>query len=355
MALQTGNPHATVQDLLAEIDRLRAQVVALSATTADPQVPDVEPLDQSQRSTSRRGAFRVAGGATAAAVVGTLASARPAAANDPNDVVKNVVNATTATTELSGSLNGPILRLENNSTSISSRGLYASSGAQDVAAVRGDNSNSTGIGGVGVSGYAPGGRDLFAFGSGRIAMNPHTFSTATNSYLAGEIHHVSGNLYTMVSPTVRRKLAGPTTAGALHMITPVRAYDSRQAAPAPGQLAGGTTRIVSVADGRGAGGAVTAPNAVPAGATAVLISVTVLDASKSGALSVDLAGANVFPTTFVSWTNPKLRRTARRSNPRAAATNSGVVRVNPTRQIAIRHDGSSGRAHVTVDVLGYYL
>ena len=106
------------------------------------------------------------GGVSAAvAVAGTVLGARPAAAADPNDVVKCTGNATTATTGLTGAFGGEVLRVENTGASGASWAIYARSGAVDVGAIRGDNPNDDGIGGVGVSGFAPGGRDFLAFGS----------------------------------------------------------------------------------------------------------------------------------------------------------------------------------------------
>ena len=251
----------SAEELLDEIDRLRAEVEALREAPPDVRQPD----DAEPEATSRRGMLRLAGVATAAAIAGGLAKASPAAAADPNDVVRDANNAVAGTTILSGSVNAELLRLTN--TGASGRGLLATSAGTDIGAVRGDNSNSTGIGGVGVSGNAPGGRDFLAFGSGRIGMNSHSFTTVDNQYTTGEIHQTNGTLYAMVNTTTRRSIVGPATAGALYVINPARVYDSRLPAPAPGVLASGTNRVVSVADARDlTTGAVTTANLVPPGA-----------------------------------------------------------------------------------------
>ena len=88
----TRESHGTTTELLAEIDRLRTEVLAHSAAEADRTSKPADP-----RST-RRQAIRMGGVSAAVAVAGTVLGARPAAAADPNDVVKCTGNATTATT-----------------------------------------------------------------------------------------------------------------------------------------------------------------------------------------------------------------------------------------------------------------
>ncbi len=79
----------------------------------------------------------------------------------------------------------------------------------------------------------------------------------------------------------------PPTSGAFHAIAPQRAYDSRIAAYTPnGLLAPNASRVVSVADGHNAAGAVTLANAVPLGATAVEINLTAADPTDKNFLAV---------------------------------------------------------------------
>ena len=323
----------TLEHLLAEVERLRSEVAALDADRAR----------RAEFGADRRRAIRIAGAAAAATVVGTVTGAGPAAASDPNDVVKNAANAVTSTTSLSGSFNSEVLRLTN--TAGAGRALLASSQGQDIGAVRGDNSNDSGIGGVGVSGNAPGGRDFLAFGSGRIGLNSHAFSTVANQYTVGEIHQSAGTLYAMVGSTTRRSIAGPATAGALYPVDPFRAYDSRRPAPSPGVITAGSSRLVSVANARDPlTGAVTTANAVPGGATAVVFNLTVTTTTGTGFLAIAPGSAVSATTSIVNW--------------KAGVTvaNSSTVGLDGGRQVRVFAAGGVGAStHFVVDVLGYYL
>ena len=117
------------------------------------------------------------------------------------------------------------------------------------------------------------------------ALPPWSETGPTNGkHLAGELYvDKDGTLWFTVpvpppaaAGTVRFvKLAGSPASGSFHAIDPQRAYDSRQPSYAvKGVLAPNTNRVISVATDDTNGGAVTLPNAVPAGATAVQINVT---------------------------------------------------------------------------------
>jgi anti-sigma factor RsiW len=96
----------SVEELLDEIDRLRAEVEALREAPREARQPDdAQPDDAEPEATSRRGMLRLAGAATAAAIAGGLAKASPAGAADPNDVVRDANNAVAGTTILSGNRN----------------------------------------------------------------------------------------------------------------------------------------------------------------------------------------------------------------------------------------------------------
>jgi hypothetical protein len=318
-----------IHELLAEIDRLRAEVQAIRAA------PQPEP-----RST-RRGALRLAGAAAVGAVGGGLALARPASAADPNDVVKNVSNPVTATTGLTGNLAGTVLQLTNSG---SGRCIQANSLAFDISTIRADNSNSESVGGVALGGFAPGGRDILAGGSGRVAMANHVFNTTNNIYQTGEIHQFAGTFYCMVNGTTRRSIASPSSAGAFYPISPVRAFDSRRPLPSPGRLSTGENRVVSVADGRAlADGSVTLPNAVPDGATAVLYNVVVVDTLSTGFLAVTPGSAAGFSAAIITWFAAG-----------QTLSNSSVIGVDASRQVKV-FCGGPGSTHFIVDVMGYYL
>ena len=142
-----------------------------------------------------------------------------------------------------------------------------------------------------------------------------------------------------------RKLAGPDTAGAFHAVEPFRAYDSRRAAPSPGRLTSGATRVVSVADARnGTTGAVVSANVVPPRARAVTYNVTVTGTVDAGFLAVTPGDAASSPTAAVNW-----------SASSQTIGNAGVVKLDGSRQIKVFCGGVSGSGDFIIDITGYYL
>ena len=110
--------------LQARIVELEARVAQLAArqSGAGSAVGEASPAEEVR---DRRAFLRMAGVGAAAAAGGLLAERRPAAADDPNDVVLNVNNqAVTGITGLRGTIGGaPIRRLENLAGGAESRGL----------------------------------------------------------------------------------------------------------------------------------------------------------------------------------------------------------------------------------------
>lgn len=333
-SIRHESPEPTTSDLMAELDRLRAEVDALKRPG--------EPPSGSPTSHTRRQAFRLAGAASAAAVIGTALSARPAAAADPNDVVKGGPNPVTSSTALTGPVtNGPVLQLSNTGTDQGGLTAICETDRDAILAINLFD-GSDGEGGVAVKASAVRAVDFSAAGSGRIQLNSHFFST-TKVYETGEIHQSGGTLYVMVSPTTRRAIAGPATAGAFHLIDPVRVYDSRRPAPSPGTLAGGSSRLLSVADGRDLStGAVVDADVVPVGATGIAFNLTVTQTSSSGFLSMSAGSATTANASIINW-----------SAPGATLANASVVGVDASRQVRVF--GGAGSTHFLVDVVGYYL
>ncbi|MEZ5143181.1 MAG: hypothetical protein R2726_11785 [Acidimicrobiales bacterium] len=101
------------------------------------------------------------------------------------------------------------------------------------------------------------------------------------------------------TPGTWTKLAGPATAGALHVLgTPTRIYDSRPGNPpdtvVKGPLANGTSRVVSV-------NVAAAGPLVPAGTTAVLVNAGVVGTSTTGFLALYKNGIAYPGTSNVNW------------------------------------------------------
>ena len=329
--------HGRADDVVAELNRLRAEVQRLREEQRSHQASPAA----ATRSGSRRDLLGFAGASAFGVMAGSLAQGRSVSAADPNDVVKNTSNAVTGTTTLDGTIDGPTFSVFNRSIDEPGTALYASADAASPA-VRADNSATAGLGGVGFAGNAPGGRDLLAFGSGRIAMNDHTFGNA-EAYSAGEIHQSGGTLYAMVTPTARRELAGPASAGAFHVVTPTRVYDSRRPQPAFGRIDPNTSRVVAVADVRStATGAVTVPDLVPPGATAIAFTVTVDRTAARGHLYVSPAFETQLLASTINWWGDGM-----------ILANSSIVGVSGDRRIRV-HCGPVGSTDFIIDVTGYY-
>jgi len=131
-------------------------------------------------------------------------------------------------------------------------------------------------------------------------------------------------------------------AGAMHTVTPTRVYDSREALPAPGPLTSGQSRTISVSDGRAlAGGAVTVPNLVPAGATTIAYNLTVVNTVHSGFLSVNPGTSATVTSSAINWFADDL-----------ILANASVVGIDANRRITVIA-GGGGTTDFAVDVVGY--
>lgn len=143
---------------------------------------------------------------------------------------------------------------------------------------------------------------------------------------------------------VLRKLAGPGTAGQLHVIDPVRVYDSRlDASNGRGPMTSGSSRLVSVANGIDlTTGVVSLTDVVPAGATAIAYNLTVVDTGGSGFLAVTAGSSTTFRASSINW-----------SASGQILANGQLAPLDGERRVRI-FAGGGGTAHVLVDVQGYY-
>ena len=141
------------------------------------------------------------------------------------------------------------------------------------------------------------------------------------------------------------KLAGTSTAGAFHSITPSRAYDSRKTAyPVSGPLAPNTSRVVSLADSHTTEGALITANVVPVGATAAQINLTVSSPSNKNFLAVAAGDAASTPTSLLNWDLGVTQ-----------IANAITVPLDASRQIKVFCGDQAGSTDFIVDVFGYYL
>jgi hypothetical protein len=127
-------------------------------------------------------------------------------------------------------------------------------------------------------------------------------------------------------------------------IEPARVFDSRQPAyPQSGPFAPNTSRVLSVANGRNAGGTLTRPNVVPTGATAIAYNVTVTGTTGPNFLAVTPGNVGSFTASAINF------------NGTADVANAGIVSIDTNRQIRVWNGNQSGSTHVIIDVTGYFV
>ena len=356
-----------LQELRAEVDQLRAVVNALTATQAAAQPSaGAEPEGFGGDPTAgRRHVLKLAAASAAAAVAGSVASsANPAAAASGDPVRAGLTTTAQQSTEL---------RYQNNQ-GLSHHVLWVQDGGRSIypenpfprtAAISGWATGAgwvaDGIQGVSeIAGYGGNfdGRGATAFGSAsgirvqgqratiHLLAKPGNSIDANFDRQAGEmVYDPNGDLWLCVTggnPGSWRKLAGPAAAGSFHAIDPIRVYDSRVAQPGPGPLAPGTTRTISVRDGRDlTTGAVTVAGVVPAGATAIAYNLVVTGTVGQGFLSVNPGGNTTVSASSINW-----------SASGQSIANGLVVKLSADRTVTVICGG--GTTDVLIDVLGYY-
>jgi hypothetical protein len=137
---------------------------------------------------------------------------------------------------------------------------------------------------------------------------------------------------------IRGQLAkGPEPAGPLHYLPePLRAYDSRSAPG--GKVTGGQTRTISLSAGKD--GQAATQIAVPPGATGALVTITAVQTTGAGYLTVYSAASPLPPASSLNF-----------GAAGAAVTVSTQVAVNAASEIKLTA-GPAG-FHVIIDVTGY--
>jgi hypothetical protein len=319
--------------LQARVDELEARLAQLAAHQggAGPAVGEASPAEEVG---DRRAFLRMAGVGAAAAAGGLLATARPAAAVDPQDIDMNTTNTATSQTTVTGAFDAPVLQVQNTASTANARALLATANRSGIGTIRADNSAG---GGYGVVGNAVNGADFQAFGSGIYAMQPHLNAVGT-FHRVGDIYHENGTFQACITqgtPGTLRILAGPNTAGSLHVLaSTIRIYDSRPNNP---PFIGIKTPLGQfeerVVDAKQAG-------AAPAGATAVMVNLTIVSQSPAGFLSAFRNGVAWPGNSSVNWERQG-----------QVIANSAVVAVDGGALFLVR---ASQPTDVVIDVVGYY-
>lgn len=378
-----------VHELRAEVAELRSRLDAATTVAAPSPSPATRAgtggpraaTEAAERGLGRRRALLGLAGAAAAGTVAALAPGSPAAADDGDPVVLGADNQAKERTRLidgglsviDGSLehrqaDGMVDALSREHPAISA---WTDTG---VTAVRADADGD----GFGVMATSVKGTGLWARGelTGAIISSPFVgiYAEADDVGIIASGKHAAMQLQPEVgepTDTVRfdwdgllrmqrldqesyegalwlcvaagepgtwRKVAGYDTAGALHLLpAPARVYDSRPGGPPveveKGALpGGGATRTIDLkVNGSG----------VPAGATGALITVLVVNAPRgNGNLTLWAAGQPAPEANTMVWGGDAGRFTTL-----AMSALDDQARV----QVA-----TSTRAHLVLDVVGYY-
>ena len=321
--------------------------------SADPTAGAAEPDGVTDRRQLLRRAGMVAAGAAAGGAAVVLGSAEPAAAAQGTFTGSPAVIATGT---------GP-----GNAIAATSTALIATVDARNGSgtAIFGECSGTTGpgvvgsaLGGAGVMGKSASGygveavadfptakAHLYLMGPSAEPPTPDGLPVPTgrtDAHRDGEIAlDLNRDLWLCTkagTPGTWRRLGGATTAGALVLLdVPVRIYDSRPGNPpevgSKSPMANGAIRTIDTkANGSG----------VPAGATAVLANVTVVNTSASGFLAAFRAGTSTPKASTINWFTAN-----------EIVANTTVVACDANAQISL-YVPLNSRTDVFVDVIGYY-
>lgn len=328
-------------------------------------------IDESRRRLFGKGAAVAA----VAAVAGLASSSKANAANGDTMLVGATNSATTVTTLIQG---GSTFRVNDGTTSgaasiygvqgssagtsgvrgdatmTGGRGVYGlaggssgigvygqfnTGGTESGTGVLGQSSNGTGVIGRGTS------FDLYAGTSGRVGMAAATVSATASGSIGTIARDADGVLWYCYAANKWQRIGGAALAGGFTPINPVRVFDSRNSGfPTPGVFAAGSSRVVNVKDGRDqTTGALTVPDAVPTGATAVTFNVTATNTSGGNFLAVAPGDAVSTDVSTLNW-----------STSGVSIANASVVKLDGSRQLKI-FAGPGGSFDAIVDVTGYYL
>jgi len=180
--------------------------------------------------------------------------------------------------------------------------------------------------------------DVVASGSGKVLLAGINVSNPPGAVATAGVltRDNDNNVWASVAGDSWRKLAGPATAGSLHLLAaPVRTYDSRPSeSPATGPKTplSGTRTINVTLNGTG----------IPSNATAIVANVTARWQTATGFLSVTPGGAGFTGTSNANSSGVGGRTSA-----------PVTVAAGPGATIDL-HVGGGGTADVIVDVSGYY-
>jgi hypothetical protein len=328
-----------------------------SETTSDGAIdPSVDEPISNRRRMLRSLALGAAGAAAAGAVVGAGMPNNAAAADgDPLDVGETNTHTLATNVNYSGATTAASFNIQSGDQTTANdgilNGLFANAGTALLGVASGNGNQNIGITGwskkplgTGVVGFTGGagayGGEFFG-GLAEVRLRPGGEApiTLTNAHAVGELYEdATGELWLCTaagSPGTWRQIAGPTTAGAFHAISPRRVYDSRD--DTRGKLAADEERVLSVAtstDGT--------PNVVAPFATAVTLTFTVTGTEGTfGFVSVRPEGTPYQNTSSINWFGPDQN-----------LATTVVSALGGDRQISVL--GAVAKTHIVIDVVGFY-
>ena len=230
-------------------------------------------------------------------------------------------------------------------------GVYGKNTSSSGDGVLGEHASGA-VTGIGVRGKSAGGVgvqgegstfDVAANGNGKVYLKSAGTLSATAAGAVGTIaRDGNGDMWVCTASNSWRKIAGPSTAGAFHAVTPGRVYDSRFDG---GPLTAGFNRTVSVANRYNIDTyALAQSNFVPANAKAITANVTIVALAGSGYVAANPGGTTTVTAATVNWSAA------------GQVLNNGVtLTLNASRQLTLICGGPGASTHVIIDVTGYYL
>jgi hypothetical protein len=295
-----------LQVRLAQLEAERTVALQTTAMTA----ADAPAAPAAETSFGRRSLLRKVGAVAAgAAVVSVIGKAQPAAANT-NDAMlvgnlnfgsSNAPQTTLKITSLASAAKGMFVVTDGTDPATSLKAAVAGVWATSVANVIGVVGSTGASGSIGVAGVSANGSGVMASSnhthlkltdaSGGLTNNPTRASLLARLAVPGEIVMDSNNAvwYGVALATGGyRMLAGPSSAGALHVIAPTRVYDSR----AVSILAAGSSRVVQITNG----------TTIPTGARAIMATLTITGTTgTAGFLTITAGDVVSTASSSINW------------------------------------------------------
>jgi hypothetical protein len=329
----------------------------LNETASDAAVNAVDDEPMSNRRRLLRTLALGAAGAAAAGAAVALGNPGTAAADDGDPLTVGATNTHASATNVnySGATQAASFNIQSGDQTAANdgilNGLFANAGTTLLGVASGNGNQNIGITGwskkplgTGVVGFTGGagayGGEFFG-GLAEVRLRPGGEApiTLTNAHAVGELYEdATGELWLCTaagSPGTWRQIAGPTTAGAFHAISPRRVYDSREV-PA-GKLSPNEDRVLSVANSTDG-----TLDVVPPFATAVTLTFTVTGTEGTfGYVSVRPEGTPYQNTSSINWFGPDQN-----------LATTVVTALGGDRQISVL--GAVARTHIVIDVVGFY-